>query len=187
MALSPRALCSVADIFAYMRKEIPDQTASDYILVENLINRASDEIERYIGGPVINREITEQHNAPSYSRLVMNHYPIVSLTSVLDNGVDRTSELTFVPNSGILMFKGGGRFSSIPYGVEVTYTAGRGADMDSIPQNIRQACVLIVHFWFKRDSADYSQTYGEADIILNGPRFPVTALKMIETYKDVVV
>jgi hypothetical protein len=179
-------LCSVADVFGYMRESIPDPSEPDYILVENLIKRASDEIERYIGSPVLYQEITETHNAPGFSRIVLNHRPVVFVASVIDNGADRTSEAVVIPQKGILMLNGT-RFSRLPYALKVTYTAGYGDDMDSIPQNIRQACVLIVHYWFKRDGADYSQTYGESDIILNAGRFPVTALKMIGSYRDVVI
>lgn len=179
-------LCTPEDVFNYMRKPVPSVDDPDYRLVEDLIKRATDEIERIIGGPVINREVTETHNIPGWPRLVLNHKPVVSLVSITDNGKDISDNVVVHNNKGILLLKRG-RFSRAPYGVEVKYIAGYGPDADAIPQDIRHACVLFVHYWFKRDSLDYSQTYGESDILVNGPRFPVTALKMISKYKDVVV
>jgi uncharacterized phiE125 gp8 family phage protein len=179
-------LCTPEDVFNYMRKPVPAVDDPEYRLVEDLIKRATDEIEKIIGGPVINQEVTERHNTPGWPRLVLNHRPVVSLTSITDNGKDRTDEVVVLNNKGILLLKRG-RFSRTSYGVEVTYITGYGSDVESIPQDIRHACVLFVQYWFKRDSLDYSQTYGESDILVNGPRFPVTALKMISKYKDVVV
>lgn len=179
-------LCLPEDVFDYMRKPIPSMDDQEYQLVENLIRRASEEIEKMIGGPVIIQEVTETHNVPGFPRLVLNHRPVVSLISITDNGRDISDKVVILDKKGILLLKTG-RFSRTAYGVNVTYTAGYGSDVDTIPQDIRHACVLIVHYWFKRDSLDYSQTYGESDILVNGPRFPVTALKMISRYKDVVV
>lgn len=182
MALQANALLDVADVFNYMKIETPDTTDPNYILVESLINRASDFVESYIGHPVINKSMTVTLDGDGSDELILPYFPVQSLTSVIMNGTDVTANADFYPE-GFLFFKDGSPFNRGKKNVQVTFVVGHGADRSAIPQDIKQAALLVVHYWYKRDSLDYSQTFGESEVIVGQWRFPSTALQMLDPYR----
>lgn len=186
MALQANALLDVADVFNYMKLPTPDANDPDYTLVESLINRASDFVESYIGHPVINKSMTVKLDGNGADELMLPYFPVQSVESVIMDGVDVTSNADFYPE-GFLFFKDCGTFTRGKKNVEVAYTVGHGANKNAIPQDIKQAALLIVHYWYKRDSLDYSQTFGESEVITGEWRFPSTALRMLDPYRDVKV
>jgi hypothetical protein len=190
MALQENALISVEEVFNYLRLDTPEITDPQYQLIEALINRASDECERFINGPIINKTVTEDLDGTGTDTKVLTYRPIQSITSVLVDGLDWTANVGFYPH-GVIFTKNGAFFPEKRQIINVTYVAGFGETKDTIPQGIKQAALLIVQFWFKRDSLDYSTTFGESDIITGEAagvnRFPYTALKMLESYRKVVI
>lgn len=183
MALNPGALLDVADIFEYMRESVPTSDNPEYSLVEELINRASAEVRQILGGPVINENITEDIDGNGDDYLFLTHFPVVSISSVTMDGVDVTANTDFYKH-GELFFKDGSCFSEGRKNIRVSYVAGRGQTKDEIPQDIRHAALLIVHYWYKRDALDYSQSFGETEVITTGgPRYPRSALYILNRYQ----
>ena len=191
MALQANALLSVDEVFNYLRQTTPDQQDPLYTLVESLINRSSDYCERYIGNPIINREVTEMLDGNGSSEILLGHFPIQGIVSVSVDGADVTANADFYRH-GILFLKDGSTFTTGRKNVEVAYTAGYGENKDTIPQDLKHAALLMVHFWFKRDSLDYSTTFGESDIITGNAagevvRFPYAAIRILDAYRKVMI
>lgn len=191
MALQANALLSIEEVFNYLRSPVPDETDPLYTLVESLINRASDYCERYISNPIINKEITDVLDGNGACKIMLNHFPIQGIGSVLVAGVDVTADADFYKH-GVLFLKGDGVFPVGRKNIEVVYTAGYGEDKDTIPQDLKHAALLMVHFWFKRDSLDYSTTFGESDVITGNAageviRFPYAAIRILNAYRRVLI
>jgi uncharacterized phiE125 gp8 family phage protein len=190
MTLQANALVSVEEVFAYLRIPEPQPSDPQYQLIEALINRASDECENYVNGPIVNKTIMTKLDGTGADTKVLPHVPVQSITSVLVNGVDWTANVDFYTH-GVIFTKNCTSFPEGRKNIDVTYVAGLGDTRDTIPQNLKHACLLIVQYWLKRDSLDYSQTFGESDIITGETvgvhRFPYTALKMLDPYRKVVI
>lgn len=184
MALQANALLDVKDVFDYMKMALPATNDPNYILVESLINRASDYAETYTNGPLINKSFTINVDGSGDVELMIAPYPIQSLSSVTVDGVSVTSNVDFY-SEGVLFLKDGNIFTKGRKNVAITYTSGYGADKNTIPQDIKQAALLIVHYWYKRDSLDYSQTFGESEVIVGQWRFPSTATKILDQYRRI--
>lgn len=185
MALQTNALLTVQEVLDYIKSQDRNpSTNPNASLLESLINRASDFVETYTGGPVINKTITVDLDGDGSDEIALPYYPVQSISSILVDGVDMTANADFYPE-GFLFFKDGNTFNPGRKNVHVVYSAGHGAGMDEIPQDIKQAALLIVHYWYKRDSLDYSQSYGESEVIIGKWRFPSTALQMLDPYRRV--
>ncbi|MBA4541975.1 hypothetical protein H1164_03535 [Thermoactinomyces daqus] len=182
MTLQTNALLDVEDVFDYMKKDLPVSTDPNYVLIESLINRASDFCETYINGPIINKSATIALDGDGSDELALPYYPIQSVSSVLVDGVDATDNIDFYPE-GFIYYTTGDAFPKGRKNIQVTFTAGLGADKNAIPQDIKQAALLITHYWYKRDSLDYSQTYGESEVIVGQWRFPSIAAQMLDRYR----
>jgi uncharacterized phiE125 gp8 family phage protein len=182
--LNANALIDVADLFRYMRVEAPEAGSDDETLVISLINSASDEVESIIGGPVINKTLTERIDGTSQPSLFVPKVPLFDVVSVSLDGADISSQVDFYED-GEVFRTDGGVFTSGRKNVSITYVAGHGADKNSIPADIKHAALLIVHYWYKRDSLDYSESFKEADVITASPvRYPASALHILKRYRN---
>lgn len=188
MSLNANALLTVDEFFNYLKQPTSITGDPNYSLVEQLINRASTWAETYTKGPIVQASITESLDGNPervlVDELLLSFYPIVSLSSVVQDTIDITSKISSYPE-GALYFTGGGVFNPGRQNVTVTYVAGYGSSMSTIPLDIKQAALELVHYWFKRDSLDYSQTFGESEVIVQQWRFPGSAAKMLDPYKRV--
>lgn len=94
-------------------------------------------IERYIGGPIVTREVVQRVTPVDRgTALLLGKIPVVDVTQI--NG-DAVSGLDIDPDAGMVR----GSFGSAP--VTVTYQAGRG---DTPPPAIVGAAkVILGHLW----------------------------------------
>lgn len=186
MALQANALVSVDEVFAYLRITTPPSSDPQYQLIEALINRASDECENYVNGPIVNKTITEKLDGTGTDTKVLTYTPVQSVTSVKLDGVDITSNVDFY-SYGVIFTKDKTPFTEGRKNIDITYTAGYGTTKDTIPQNLKHACLLIVHYFYKRDALDYSNTYGESEVIAGRVMFPAAASRILDAYRRVWV
>lgn len=163
------ALTSLAAIKAW----VPITSTADDNLVNTLIPIASEMIGRFCGRPNLGKVYTYVENyrpgqrgrswtAPTWT-IVLRHYPIVSLTSVLINN----SSVPILANTDVqvgtsgvfleeedeprtLEFRGIVAYSQSP--ALVTYTAG----YSSVPAPLQQACNQLV-MEIKRKSGHINQ------------------------------
>lgn len=185
MALNANALVSVADIFAYLKDSSTQVGDPNYTLVESLINSASDYCEKYIRSPIVNKSLTEYYSGDGTTDLYLDHAPIISLTSFTMDGVSQSVSGLDFEDYGLVFFKDGSTFTKGKKNIQITYVAGLGANNTLIPHNIRQACILLVQFWYKRDGLDYSTTFGESEIITGKWRFPQEVNNILDHYRNV--
>lgn len=184
MALNANALVTVADVLAYLKDSTTQSGDPNYVLIESLINSASDYCERYIRSPIVNKSLTESYSGEGTTDLYLDYAPIVSLTSfTMDSMVYNISNLDF-EDYGLVFFKDGSTFTKGRKNIQITYVAGLGANMNTIPHDVRQACILLVQFWYKRDSQDYSTTFGESEVITGRWRFPQEVNNILDHYRN---
>jgi hypothetical protein len=178
------ALLTVAEFCQYVKESVPAVGEERYTLISALIDRASDNVKAYVGGPIINETISnEKHDSVRYDEIFLRKRPIVSIQSVLVDGVNETANIEFDPERGSIFYADNSLFPRGRRIVSVSYTAGYGADANAIPQDIKQAALLIAQFWYKRDVLDYSENFGESQIITGQLRFPTGALRILDRYK----
>jgi len=138
-----RRIVSLADAKLHMNK---NNTADD-VEIQDFIDAAQAVVQREVG-PVVPTSYTESLPAPSYGcRLVLSHRPVISITSITENGVLLSpAAYRFDPASGIVervngRWLGTGSLADI---VPV-YLAGRSGP---VPPNYRLATLeLVAHLW----------------------------------------
>jgi len=181
MTLASNALCTVAQVKAYLND---DSLGTDFDnLLEDLVNRASDIIEEYIGTNIINASHTETYDGDGTQYLFLDYYPIVSVSSLSDDDVAISSDDYMIYKlEGYIYYEDG--FSNEHQVIDITYSSGYGADKDSIPLDFIHACIKLVCYWFKRDEADYSDTYGEsAELVVPASGIPQSVKDILNPYK----
>lgn len=119
---------------------LDDDVAVDLAAV---ITAASVRLDHVIGAGVI-RTITEARTARS-TRVLLSSWPIVSITSVTNDGAAVTDYRT-TAKFGTLHRECG--WSCHPDAVEVTFTAGRAESTVDVESRIKVACQIVVrHMW----------------------------------------
>jgi len=111
--------------------------------IRAFINAATAAIEQRVG-PMTRRTVTETHDGGG--KVLLRTYPVISLTTVTDNGITLTSG-QYRERDGVVTKKSGTsatNFTTGLDGVSVTYQAGR----TSVPADLRQAVLEQVrHMW----------------------------------------
>lgn len=135
------ALTTWPHLKAALRSRVDDE-----LRAEQLIDAATVAIENYLRFPVVQRSFTEKYYGGA-RRLFLQHYPITSITSIQDDQTPATSVAStsyhLNADEGWLEYIGGNWPTPI-YAWTVTYVAGVAADVDAVPENIREACHLTV-------------------------------------------
>lgn len=118
-----------------------------------MLDRAVATLEARVG-PLSEVDVVDEvHTGPG--PLVLKRWPVISVTSVSDNGSDVT-DLDLDADAGVLY---GGFFSCIRRGVKVTYVAGRA----DLPMDLEAAVLeLAKHLWTTQ-RVPGSRRYGSGD------------------------
>lgn len=118
--------------------------------LQDKIGTIQNLLERFTGGPIINRQITERADVTSgFTTIVLRKRPLVSvqsITSVASGATVSVADLDLDPNANIVRRKLGLPFIIYWYGpVLVVYTAGWGT---VAPTNFNQAArIILKHQW----------------------------------------
>lgn len=142
-----RRIASLADAKIHLNK---NNTADD-VEIQDFMDAAQAVITREVG-PVVPTSFTEFLRAPSRGgRLVLNHRPVISITSITENSVVLSpTDYRVDTNSGIVERAFGtapGRWYGLgsQADIAVTYLAGRTGP---VPANIRLGYLeLTAHLW----------------------------------------
>lgn len=153
---------------------IPAADLSKDSLLEFLINAASERIEKYCSRHFEKATYTEYHRGHERQRLLLNQYPIVSVTSVELNGsvLASTEYETEDADAGILYRETGWPWRGYSIGlvgepgisvrnIKVVYVAGYVLPKDATEQNPRtlpyeleQACIsFVAHLYGGKEGA----------------------------------
>lgn len=177
MAVADHAWTSLSDT-----KEFLGISASTHdTLLENLIDSATDFLEKRLGGrriviPGSDYQEIYDGNTDQFSRnyLTLDHWPVTIFTSVeYDSGTPSSPSWNAYDadtyerydNQGQLYFYGGllrGRRK-----IRVTYSAGLAANTAAVPTDLRLACQKLVGKEFQKRKAqgETRETVGTAEIV----------------------
>jgi len=186
MALSNYALCEINDVKKDMGIDVLE-TKQDEVIAA-LINAYSVAIENHLHKKIINRDLTEKYDGDGTAILWLDYYPINSITELkIDDEVISSDDYYLYEKLGKIILDGL-VFTKGYQNVEISYNVGYGASKDTIPTPIRQSCVALVHFYIKRHTIDYSETFDEGFVAtLLGTDMPSFVLKWLDSYKKVRV
>jgi len=136
--------------------------SDDDTFIGNLIERASEAIENYCRRKFTSTQYTEYHDGRGEPRLVLNHRPIISVTSVHDD-LDRafgsgalidSGDYITRDDEGIIEYLGSAStfpstaacFYDGQLNVKIVYTAGYA----TIPADVGQACIMLCALLYNR-------------------------------------
>lgn len=177
MTLDVNALTTLANVREYLQTPAADTTKDN--LLTRLINVASAAIESFCGRKFKSRSFTETHYYDDYEsaqNILTKQFPITALTSITDDGVALTAdELAECENRTTYIRLDEERSGTIV----ITYTAG----YTTIPYDLEQACVLLVHYYYKMDVANFSTVFAEGGAIFRPSRFPPHVATILRSYK----
>jgi len=147
MALGQYALTTWPHLKAHLRIEV-----GDILLMEQLIDAASQRLDGRCRKPLRQREFTEAHSGGQglcrggAKRIWLNHRPIVSVTSIRDDqGTPATVEATdytILRNEGALEHHA--HWPEPLYRWNITFIAGFFATVDAVDEVMRAACHRLV-------------------------------------------
>lgn len=167
--------------------KIPTAVTTDDDLIQNLITRISDDIEKTCGRSFHSATFTEYYNGDGGNRLLLNNYPISSITSLYDD-TDRNYGSDTLIDSGDyisddaagMVILDGGLFAEGLKNIKITYVAG----YSTIPSDLERACIDYV-------IADYLEAVGAVnviegqDFIYKPAKLREQANRVIERYKRI--
>lgn len=147
----------------------PTDTSKDSVLTR-LINAASAVIENYCHRKFTSAQFTETF-WDGLSKVFVENYPITAIASITEDGTAVTgykNRTTYID----LGYKPTGD-------VVVTYTGGYA----TIPDDIDQACIMTVHFFFKMDVANFGKTFAENGMSFKPDNLPGTVKLLLNPYR----
>lgn len=126
-----------------------DDTTSDAELAV-FISAASEAIEDYVGA-VVDRSVTEVFDG-GRDRVLLSKLPVVSITSVTDNGTVLAAAGYKVDSPSGVLTRVSGRdpypFTPGIQSLSVVYVAGRAATTAAAPSRYKMAALIIIqHLW----------------------------------------
>ena len=141
---------------------------SDDTLLTELINSVSAQIQAWLRRGIVQGTATEKLDGAGQYHLVLGHYPVVSVTSVVLDGQTLTSSDYEVEllRGELLYTPGGDGLEKWPVGrriVEVTYSYG----YSSVPEDLIHAATLQVAYQYKRSAAAGGRL-GERQTVVGG-------------------
>ena len=120
-------------------------TASTSGQIAQAITFASQMIESYCDTIFASGSYTEVYDGPGYATLILNHAPIISITSVTtdEDGLLPSGDYTFKSDPGFLYYKDTDDVLYVwPRGIAnitVSYTAG----YTTIPADLQGVCMML--------------------------------------------
>jgi len=162
MALNANAIIDKTEIKLYLKEA---STAED-TLFETIINNVSSMFEVYCDNIFIIQALTEDYDGNGTEMLMLRHWPITVLTKVVYeyDGEQAVSNFKYNAATGVLM----STYAAFPEGfqnVEIQYSAGLAVAKADLPPDLKQAALKQVEFFYKRDAADFSDTFAEGMIV----------------------
>ena len=202
-AVTSADLTSTANVKTYMGISGTD----DDTLIGQLVSRASNAIENFCNRIFASTAYTEYHDGDGCARIILDHRPIISVTTIHDD-LDRTfaassliaaSDYITRDDEGIVEWLSGNAtfpstaayFYDGQLNVKVVYTAGYA----TIPDAVEQACIMMVAAMYNRgkqgaDGIDsdahagaYTVTYARSLLVA-----PTTQIReLLLPYREIVL
>lgn len=147
-------------------------------------------INKYLNVTMITTEYTETYDGWSDegdyigSTLFVQHYPIVSITSLSDND-------TAISSSSYYLYKDEGRivlkddsFTNDYQSIDIVYKAGYGTARANVPDSLKLACYKWIKVVYEGDVVDFSQQFGESSFaVVAKEAMPADIKGILEPYR----
>ena len=156
-------IVTVAEVKTHLN--IPSSDTSSDAELAGFISAATPVIE-HVTGPVVARAVVEKYDG-GYEALVLRQPPVISITSVTEDGTAVAASDYTLSDAGVLYRKSGvwlcGRST-----VQVTYQAGRS----TVPASIALAAKELIRInWRPQQGGNYSPVDGgSSDVGAGEPR-----------------
>jgi hypothetical protein len=160
----------------------------DYDLVSEIIDRVGKSFDTYCDRVFESATYTEDYDGDRRD-IMLEHYPVTSITSVTDRGQDWTGST--VINSSYykisrdnrhILFSSSATLTRYRENIRIVYVAG----YTTIPDDIKQACIREVIIEYKRrQKPDVTgQTMDDGSITIYADGFTQKTLAVLNRYKD---
>lgn len=122
---------------------------------------ASDVCEQYTGRAWRRRTVVDRITG-GHSALLLTHAPVVSITSITDNGAAVDASTYALDDRAGVIYRNAGLWGSYPtLGITVTYVAG---DADQLPPRTRHGVLEMVrHLWESQRGGTGAPRQGQND------------------------
>jgi len=192
VATAANAITSVANVQAAPGYNSGWTTAQ----IEAAIDRVSAFIEAYTGCSFINTTYTaEKYDGDGTRELLLDHYPISSVTSLTDTPtgeaattVTVATELLIYSQEGRLKLKSDATsvaaFTADDQNISVTYVAGHGAAIANLPADIvAVATQMVVTSLSQNATGVTSEKIGDYSVTYDGKPVSDEAQGVLDIYK----
>lgn len=142
--------------------------------LQDIIDGCVDAIERFIGGPAVTRQVTEDVVASDWNRaLVLNLRPFISLVSIAADGIPVSFADAYVSPGRVVRRRFGLPFFPLYTSIwTVTYNAGLGSDA---PTAVKMATKIMVKDIWTTRRGPTSRRGGSANSERTGANAPATS------------
>lgn len=194
MGLIATALVTVEEAAGFL-KEAYAPGSPEYEVLEQLVNGCSRAIRHYLHRPVINESFTEDLDGSGRAHMWLPEYPIVTVTAleVITDAVrgttvvlDPATDILIYPREGRLLLREGCEllvFPALARNVHVEWSAGLGAARANVSEDIRLACLKLVHFHWRTDVSSYSTTLTESGVVLRPEHWPGVVAALLDPFR----
>lgn len=215
MAVTPLTLKSntflaLDDVKDWLRIKDTDTTHDNRLI--RLINMATDLCEKYIGGPIKTRSFVETRSGDSSNTIMPSYWPVRSITEIRIDYNREFPDATIIEPSNYLLEGPPDYFEvavmgqdvvlrsenassiigrifngSVVGSIKMSYTAGWGADQQTIEANLVHAVLMTVEYYYilkenrelnvtgkNNNGQNYSRTQG----------LPKEVVEILDEYKD---
>lgn len=130
-------------------------TAPDNLLLEMLINAATDFMENYCRRRFLKTDYTnELYDGDGTEMLFLKNYPIITIASIYWTYVDVAGQLIDsdeykIYNSGGYVYRAGGWIAG-HQNIKINYTAGYDFAIDGIPSDLQDICNALVNLKYNQ-------------------------------------
>lgn len=194
MALNHNALVSLAEMKIYLK--IPALETSQDSLIESFINEISQLIEVYCNRKFILNTYIERYNGGDRYELLLNNWPIQSITSLhvdhkrlFDSSslIDPSNYDIFQDEMGdnFILERFDFKFQKGRKNIKVEYEAGY-TDITTLPSDIKLACKIAVSYYYQQQQQEnwtYSvKSKGDENItLIQG--IPESSVIILDNYR----
>jgi uncharacterized phiE125 gp8 family phage protein len=182
MAIKDATVVTLAEMRTFLN--LPTTETGQDSLLEALLDGVNKAVEKYIGVALINTSYTEYYDGDGGNILFLRHYPVISVTSLVDGTTTISSDDYHLYSGEGYIILDGDYFEDDYQNIAITYTAGHGAARTNIPDDIKTAIKLWVSYIHKKDNVAFSQRFGEPVIVQEGAfNIPRDVAFILEPYR----
>lgn len=156
-------IVTLAEMRAFLN--IPTaQTGKDDLLID-LLDSYNAEMEEYLGVAMINSTYTETYDGNGTDSLFLNHYPIISVTTLTIDDVAQTLNTDYYIHGeeGYIKLEDD-TFGDELNSVDIVYVAGHGVARTNVSKVLKNALKTWVGRVFKAEVIDFSQRFDESSL-----------------------